>query len=298
MELRRLRYFVAAAEELSFRRAADRINLAQSALSRQIAALEEELGVDLFERRYTGARLTEAGRAFLGDATRILADVDRARETVASVAFGIGGRVRLAVCEDATTPTFATIIAAYRERFPNVALDLFEMPSAMQASALRRGDIDAGLLLPPVPGTGIQCYELWRENWLVVMQTGHRLERLSVIEIADLAHENFITAHPEFGPGCHHQTQEMFLSAGIAPPIVASAFHRLTMTMLVRSGAGVTLVPGAFAGSALAGISMRPLASGDHKMCVSVAYPDGDMQGTVAQFLRVASATAATVARG
>jgi len=65
VELRRLRYFVTAAEELSFRRAADRINLAQSALSRQIAALEEELGVDLFERRYTGARLTEAGRAFL-----------------------------------------------------------------------------------------------------------------------------------------------------------------------------------------------------------------------------------------
>lgn len=294
MELRRLRYFVAAAEELSFRRAADRINLAQSALSRQIAALEEELGVDLFERRYTGARLTEAGRAFLGDATRILADVDRARETVASVASGIGGRVRLAICEDATTPTFATIIAAYRERCPNVALDLFEMPSAMQAPALRRGDIDAGLLLPPVQGAGIQCDELWREDWLVVMQTGHRLERLSFIQIADLAHENFITGHPDFGPGCHHQTQAMFLSAGIAPPIVACAFRRLTMTMLVQSGAGVTLVPGAFAGSALAGISLRPLASGDHKMRVSAAYPDGDMQGTVAQFLRVASAASSS----
>jgi len=156
----------------------------------------------------------------------------------------------LAVCEDATTPTFATIIAAYRERCPNVALDLFEMPSAMQASALRRGDIDAGLLPPPVQGTGIQCEELWREDWLVVMPTGHRLKRLSVVETADLAHENFITAHPEFGPGCHHQTHEMFLSAGIAPPIVAYAFRRLTMTMLVQSGTGVTLVPGAFAGSA------------------------------------------------
>ncbi|RVT83896.1 LysR family transcriptional regulator [Rhodobacteraceae bacterium CCMM004] len=100
MELRRLRYFLATADELSFRRAADVIGVNQSAVSRQIAALEDELGVTLFEHRSTGARLTEVGRVFLADARKIVTDVDRTRETVRAVAFGMEGRLRLAICED------------------------------------------------------------------------------------------------------------------------------------------------------------------------------------------------------
>lgn len=294
MELRSLSYFLAAADSTSFRRASDRLDVAQSALSRKIAALEDELGVDLFERSRTGVRLTQAGRAFQIDASRILADIDRARETVASVAFGISGRLRLAVCEDATTPTFAAIIAAYRERCPNVALDLFEMPHAMQVKAIQRDEIDAGLLLPPVQGTGIQCDELWREDWLIAMPLGHRFAALKTVPIGELTGENFITAHPEFGPGCHAQSQAMFTAAGVQPNIVARAFRRWTMAMLVHSGAGITLLPGSFAGAATEGIVLRPLLSGGHPMCVALAYPKGDMQGVVAQFLRIASATAAT----
>lgn len=294
MELRRLRYFLATADEPSLRQASDKIGVNQSALSRQIAALEDELGVTLFERRSTGVRLTEAGQAFKIDASRILSDVDRARETVSSVAFGMEGRLRLAVCEDATTPTFAAIIAAYRERFPNVALDLFEMPSAMQAAALRRDEIDAGLLLPPVHDSGIQLDELWHEDWLVAMPIGHRLADMETVAVSELAGENFITAHPEFGPGCYAQSQKMFIDSGIQPHIVARAFRRLTMAMLVQSGAGVTLVPGAFAGVVIDGILTRPLSSGARRMRVAAAYPEGDMQGIVAQFLRIASATATT----
>ncbi|MBO6921981.1 LysR substrate-binding domain-containing protein [Algihabitans albus] len=294
MELSRLRYFLAAADELSFRRAADVVGVNQSAVSRQIAALEDELGVTLFERRSTGARLTEVGRVFLADARRIVADVDRARETIAAVAFGTEGRLRLAICEDATTPTFAAIIAAHRERCPAVTLDLFEIPNAMQPAALRRGEIDAGLLLPPVRRDGIQLDELWREDWLVAMPSDHRFVDMETVSIGDLAGENFITAHPEFGPGCHAQSQDIFVAAGIQPRIVARAFRRLTMAMLVQSGAGVTLVPGAFSGVAMDGIMTRPLSSEGHRMCVAAAYPEGDMQGIVAQFLRTASAAVTT----
>lgn len=88
MDLHRLRIFLAAADELSFRRAAVLMGVGQPVVSRQVAALEDELGVTLFERRSTGACLTEAGRVFLADARRIIADVDRAREVVTSVALG------------------------------------------------------------------------------------------------------------------------------------------------------------------------------------------------------------------
>lgn len=294
MELRRLRYFLVAADELGFRRAASVIGISQSVVSRQIAALEDDLGVTLFERKSTGARLTEGGRTFLADARRIVADVDRAHETVTAVALGNEGRPRLAVCEDATTPTFSSIIAAHHERCPAVALDFFEMPSAMQAAALRRGEIDVGLLLPPVHKNGIQLDELWHEDWLVAMPSGHRLADMETVPIGELAGENLITAHPEFGPGCHAQTKRMFITAGVQPCIVARAFRRLTMAMLVQSGAGLTLVPGELSGAAIDGIVARPLSSGEHRMCVAAAYPEGDMQGIVAQFLRVASATVAS----
>ena len=154
MDLHRLRIFLTAADELSFRRAAVLLGVGQPVVSRQIAALEDELGVTPFERRSTGARLIEAGRVFLADARRIVADVDRAREAVASVAHGTAGRLRLAICEDATAPTFASILKAFREHCPATDLDLFELPSAMQPAALRRGKIDVGLLLPPVQDQG------------------------------------------------------------------------------------------------------------------------------------------------
>ncbi|RVT83895.1 hypothetical protein DXV76_09265 [Rhodobacteraceae bacterium CCMM004] len=193
----------------------------------------------------------------------------------------------------AATPTFAAIIAAHRERCPAVSLDLFEIPSAMQTAALRRGEIDAGLLLPPVHEDGIQLDRLWRKDWLVAMPAGHRLADMEAVPIGDLAGENFITAHPEFGLGCYAQRQEMFVVAGVQPHIVARAFRRLTMAMLVLSGAGVTFVPGIFSSVVMDGIVTRPLSSDGHRMHVALAYLEGDLQGIVGQFLRIASATVA-----
>lgn len=114
-----------------------------------------------------------------------------------------------------------------------------------------------GALRPPVQSDGIQLDELWREDWLVAMPSGHRLADMETIPIDELAGENFITAHPEFGPGCHAQSQAMFLAAGIQPRIIARAFRRSTMAILVYSGAGVTLLPGSFAGVAMDGIVRR-----------------------------------------
>src|SRR3546814_14572182 len=100
------------------------------------------------------------------------------------------------------------------------------------------------------------------ESWLVAMPSEHRLADFEVIAISDLAGENFVAAHQEFGPGCHQQTQEMFLAAGVRLHVVARAFRRLTMLLLVHSGAGVTLVPGSFANGAMGGIVTRPVERG------------------------------------
>lgn len=292
MELRQLRCFLTVADALSFRRAAEHLGTVPSVVSRTIAVLEDGLGVELVRRSSRGVQLTQVGHAFLRDARGIVAAVDRARETAGSIASGYGGRLRVGISEDATTPTFAAVLAAHREQCPGVELELFEMPSPAQPSALRRGEIDIGLLLPPVPSDGLQLDEIWRENWLVAMPSEHHLAGSEVIALSDLGGENFVAVHQEFGPGCHQQTQEMFLAAGVRLHIVARAFRRMTMLMLVHSGAGVTLVPGSFANGAMDGIVTRPLASGEHRMRVAAAYRSGDLQGVVARFLRIARTVA------
>ncbi len=292
MELNQLQCLLIAAEALSFRRAAEQLGTVPSVVSRTIAVLEDDLGVELFERSSKGVRLTQVGHAFLQDARGIVAAVDRARETAGSVASGYGGRLRVGVCEDATTPIFAAILAAHREQCPAVELELFELPSTAQPAALRRRDIDVGLLLPPVRSDSLQLDELWTENWLVAMPSDHRLADSELIAVSDLTGENFVTAHSEFGPGSHQQTQEMFVAAGVRPCIIARAFRRMTVLMLVHSGAGVTLVPGSFASGAMDGIVTRPLEAGEHRMRIAAAYPAGDLQGIVARFLRIATTIA------
>src|SRR3546814_14296863 len=105
--------------------------------------------------------------------------------------------------------------------------------------ALRRGEIDVGLLLSPVPSDGLQLDELRSEGWLVAMPSDHRLADYDMIAISDFAGERFVDAHQAFGPGCHQQTQELFLSAGVLLPAVARSFRRIPMLILVPSGAGV-----------------------------------------------------------
>jgi DNA-binding transcriptional LysR family regulator len=289
-DLKHFHYFLAVADELSFRRAAKSVGVGQPVISRRISALEDELGATLFERSHAGVRLTEAGRVFLKDVRRITSEIDRARKSVASVAFGTSGRLRLGICEDATTPKFAAILATHRKYCPAIELNLIELPSALQVTALARSEIDVGILLPPVDETGVQVDPLWCEDWLVAMPTNHRLAKMESVPLEALADENFITSHPELGPGGHAQSRKMLLEAGIEPHIVACAIRRVTMIILVQSGAGVTLLPGAFRNVTIDGIVKRPLAGGKHQMHVAAAYLKGDLQGIVAQFLRIANA--------
>lgn len=290
LELKGLRVFVVAAEATSFRQAAERLRTPISVVSRTVAALEDQLGVGLFDRHSAGVRLTAVGKAFLVDARRILADVERARETAQSVAAGHTGQLRLAICEDATTPVFARVLSAFRAGFPDVVLDLFELPSALQPAALSRGEIDAGLLLPPVPMNGIELEELWHDPWAVAFRPNHPLSDVPSITIADLAQHDFITAHPELGPGCHDQALALFTAVGLSPKVVARAVHRQTMLTLVQSGAGVTLVPGSFRSIAMDGLTFKPLQTDDAGLRVAAAFREGDLPGVVAQFLRTARA--------
>src|SRR5262249_54630806 len=150
MELRHLRYFVAVAEELSFRRAAEKLNLAQPPLSAQIKSLETELGVRLLERTTRSVSLTHAGRVFLEEARSVLAASSQAERRAQDAAHGLVGTLRLGVVAPTANAWLAAILRRFRQRFPSVQLSVFDLTTPDQLRRLRENALDAALVRPPV----------------------------------------------------------------------------------------------------------------------------------------------------
>lgn len=291
MDLHRLRHFMIAAEESSFRRAASRLGAKPSSISRSIRDIEEELGADLFLRELGhGARLTEVGRAFLHDVREMFESLDRAKTAALAVASGKRGRLRLAASEDVMTGTLARIITAYRKQCPDIHLDLLELPAIAQIRALQDGRIDLGLMLPPVDGAAVLSDLLWSEEWLAVLPEAHPLVRRGDLRASDFDGQDVIIGHSERGPRCGRHVLDLLDTLHVTMRIVAEVEHLQTALTLVQSGAGIAFVPGALADVSIAGIVFRRFMPALGWIVIHAAWPDGTTSGLVAQFLRVAQA--------
>jgi DNA-binding transcriptional LysR family regulator len=195
LDLRKLRYFVAVAEELNFRRAADRLHLAQPVLSRQIRALEKELHVELFTRDSTGTRLTAAGHQLLTDATLLLANAGAARRRVAraaagTVTFTVGFMPGLTITEP---------VRALGAAHPEITVEVLRTDWTNQISVLHDGSADIGYVRMPVDLTGLQSSPLFTEPRVAMLPTSHRLADKDTLSIRDLADEHLLQ-HPEAVP--------------------------------------------------------------------------------------------------
>src|SRR5215469_6404917 len=150
MELRHLRYFVAVADELSFRGAAEKLHMAQPPLSAQIKALEEELKVKLLERTTRSVRLTHAGQVFLQEARTVLAASAQAEQRAREAQHGLAGALRLGIIAPVAGAWLAGVLRRFRQRFPAVQLSLFDLTSTEQLRRLHCQELDVGLLRPPI----------------------------------------------------------------------------------------------------------------------------------------------------
>src|ERR1700749_49747 len=203
MELRHLRYFLAVAEELNFTRAAKRLNIAQPQLTQQIKALEAEMGVTLFDRTGYRVELTDAGRTFMPQVARILADVRSAVTLAKRAALGDVGHVRVGFTESASfNPRVTAAFRNFRTAYPEVEVSLEESPTTVLAAALREGRIDAAFVRPPlraVGGLGLHIVD--EEEMVVAVSTGHPLAERPDLEMKDLADETFVLYPRVDGPG-------------------------------------------------------------------------------------------------
>ena len=293
MHVKHLEYFVVLAEELHFRRSAERLGITQAPLSLAIQALETELGARLFHRTSRSVALTEAGFSLMNDAKHILARIDLAKENVWQTVSGQVGRLRLGFTNASSlSPLFPKLIHAYRTQRPNVQIGLHELSSSQQIEQLDARELDVGLLRLPLstPPSNLVFTPLLEEPLLLAMHAGHPLAKAKSIKIADLRNEPFIAYPRQAGVAVHEQTVALCAKRGFEPYVVQEAQQASTLIGLTATGLGIALVPATLKAIAIPGVMFRDLDDDDTKTTLYIAHRHGDVNSRVQQFVELAFA--------
>ncbi len=291
MELRHLRYFVVVAEELHFGRAAARLHIAQPPLSQQIHQLEAELGVPLFQRTTRRVTLTDAGRLFLEDARRILAQVEQAKQSARRAQRGELGRLVVGFVGSAASDVLPILLRAYRDRYAEVEVVLREMDTAEGLAALEAGTIQAGILRPPIDDPSLACEVIRREPFVVALPKQHPLAQRAPIALPDLAGEPFILFPRRWGSGLYDNVISHCHQAGFSPRVVQEATEMSTIVGLVAAGIGISLVPASVALLRTAGVVYRALGESGLMAEMAVVWRRDEQSPVLDAFLEVARRT-------
>jgi len=285
MEFRHLRYFVAVAEELNFRRAAERLHIAQPPLSAQIKALEDELGARLFERTTRAVHLTAAGEALLGHARSLLGAAAMAEQHVRNADQGLVGTLRIALLAPAATSRLAKIFRRYRQKFPGIQLNLHELTSTTQIQRLRADEIDIGLLRPPVVFPELEARFVEESSMILALPIGHRLARARRIRWIDFHNEPLVLIHPSL----QHAYYDFFFAecekAGAKPVVGQYANDVQSKMWLISAGLGIAPTTRTIAQTKRPGLTFRELPSALPKVKTVLAWKRSNHSPALRHFL-------------
>ncbi len=236
MELRHLRCFLAVAEELHFARAAERLHIEQSPLSRAIKELEEELGTKLFLRTTRSTRLTHAGRLFLEHVPRVFTALQQARDSVRAAANGFRGQLRMALSDGLSPLRFSSFLAHCRQEEPEVEIRLSEVPLAQQIKGLHDDLYDAGFAQSDEVGDGIIATQAWSDPLMVAVPARHPILSHKRIPLEELLRYPLVLCDPQACEG-HARQVERFLRQADGEPLVAEQVASCDLMMaLVAAG--------------------------------------------------------------
>jgi DNA-binding transcriptional LysR family regulator len=261
VELRHIEAFIAVAEELNFRRAAERLHMAQPPLSQQIKRLEREVGTTLLNRTTRQVSLTDAGAAFLQEARHAVRAAHAAPQAAREVAAGRTGVVRLGFSGVTSYEALVLLTRKYREHRPRVRLDIVgPVYGGELIERLDRHEIDAGLVRLPVAGSRIAVREITRHPIAAVLPADHPLADRQQVSLLDLRDEPVISHPTKRGAGTVTVIHGAFLAHGFSPNIVQEAPDTHTIMSLVGAGAGIGYVPISAGHIKLPGVVLVPVA--------------------------------------
>jgi DNA-binding transcriptional LysR family regulator len=243
LDLKRIRYFMAVADQLHFGRAAERMNVVQPAISQQIKRLEEELGVTLFLRSGNEVRLTEAGRQMLPECSRLLDQADEVARVARAAAAGTRGKIRFGYVDNSIFSLLPPLIREFRHRFPDVDMVLETMIRAQQSETLLDHRLDIALMPGPAPQGDFDSEMFVSEQLVVALPARHPLADVGSLSLGALASEPFVL----FPTTMRSRLLEIILAAcataSFTPRVVQEAAQIHTLVALVDAGLGITLLP-------------------------------------------------------
>ncbi|TCP89759.1 DNA-binding transcriptional LysR family regulator [Rhizobium sp. PP-CC-2G-626] len=251
---------LSVAEHLNFHHAANVLGTTQSCVSARIKALEETLGILLFERRYRGVRLTEAGRRFVAQVSTGIQHLDHAVRTAGAVCSGSTGQLAIGVISSIAGGFLAELLSRFREIYPGVEQFVMEGPSAQTVALVRDGKLDVALVLGPVEAPDCHARLLWTESHLVALPAVHPAAGGDAISWADLAPEAFLLLVAGTGPQLFEHIVRRMAERGRAPHVRRCDVGRDTLMHMVAIGEGVTLTTSSASHLPFPGVVFRTIA--------------------------------------
>lgn len=245
MDFRQLKYFLRVVEEGAISSAAKQIPIAQPALTRQLRMLEDNVGATLLLRSRQGIKLTAAGETFHSEVSRLLREFEQTKQNARRIAAGKLGQLRLGVTVmHLWSPQIVQLLNEFREQYSDVTLKIMSLLSAPQIKALKRQQLDAGLLFfPPQDDTDLCSHKLYEDRLVLVTSVGSRLASDPPRRLADLNGEDFIWFDRSATPAYHDKLIHAFQRRGFTPHVVQEGTDNATMLCLVAAGMGCTILP-------------------------------------------------------
>jgi DNA-binding transcriptional LysR family regulator len=260
MDLKDFNSFVAVAEAHGFRRAAQHLGIEQSALSRRISNLENQLGVSLFERSRGGVRLTVAGQRFLEDVRIVFSQLESALTTVRAAGYAGEGTLKIGVVASISSSFLNTLLRIYRREHPKVSMEIIEgEPRAHIADVVGRS-LDVAFLTGIPQPQGCDAEQLWHEPILAALAASDPRAASGVLNLGDMAADQFVVSRVAPGPEVRDYIVRRLATLGFSPRIDHHRVSRESLMALVGLGFGVTLVSGAEAGVRYPHVAFVPLA--------------------------------------
>jgi DNA-binding transcriptional LysR family regulator len=279
---------LAVAEYLSFYRAAQALGVSQSSVSARIKALEEELGILLFERNTRGVRLTEAGRLFVQRVSAGVEHLDHAVKSAGMAALGECGRLRMGVHGLIPHSFLANLIGRYRDDYPGIDLEIAESTARESITQLRAGQLDIAFVVgtPDLPDCRAQ--RAWTEPLVVALSDRHPLAGQEHVTWADLAGDTFLVRPGGPGPQVHAHILMRLSGRWPAPSILRVAVERVSLLSMVGQGFGVTLLGAASSLSPGAGVRFLPIADEPEPIVFSAVWSPCNQSAALRNLLDLA----------
>ncbi|MFZ6673494.1 LysR family transcriptional regulator [Undibacterium sp. Xuan67W] len=289
LELRQLRYFLAVADEMHFGRAASKLHMTQPPLSQAIQALEASLGAALFTRSTRSILLTAAGHALLPEARRIVLQTQNLAQLVQRAANGASGHLSLAFVSVADYSVLPPYLREFRHAHPAVAIELREATSDVQFSALERGEIDVGLMIPPVPDylTSTLNYQKVLSEPLILAIPDSLSQHKKSASLQDFKQHPLIIFPRKIAPALHDLILGCFREASLTPEIGQEAIQMQTIIGLVSAGMGIALVPQSVSNLKRAGVTYLNLPELSAAVEIGVAWRKDNASPVLRAFLNL-----------